>query len=110
MKILFLSLILSTSHFLFAQNSFEIKAVGSSYSHAELVSALTNANLCNFYYSDKRRVLSFDDGAQVELFSKSELPTLSENCFIPSSFQNNDEYWEVSSTGVLIRRIQTQSK
>jgi hypothetical protein len=55
-------------------------------------------------------VLTFDDGAQVELLSKNELPDLSDDCFIPSSFQNNNEYWEVSSTGVLIRRIQIQSK
>lgn len=105
MKILLLSLIISTCHFLFAQTPYEIKTVGATYSSSELLEALSNANFCHFYYSDKRRLLNFDDGAQVELLSKNELPDLSDDCFIPSSFPNNDEYWEVSTTGVLIRRI-----
>ncbi len=112
MKFILLSTVIISS-LTFGQASgtfFEIKNVGTLYSSKQLDSAMVAADFCHFFFEDKRRVMNFSDGSVVELLQKGELVGYEDACFVSSANQRSNEYWEISSTGTLIRRLQTRGK
>lgn len=90
-----------------AQNHYEVKSLGNSYSELEINNAMHAAEWCNYYYLNERRELKFDDGAIVELKKKSELPGVDSNCFIEKNPTHENNIWQISSSGKLVRRIPT---
>lgn len=68
-----------------AQQSFEIKALGTNYSEAQMLAAFNSADFCGSHYANDRFLIVFDDGSEVELLSASELPQLSESCILPAN-------------------------
>jgi hypothetical protein len=57
-------------------NVFQVVETGSKYTSEALITALSQADWCGFYYSSERHVLKFDDGSVAELLSFSELKGL----------------------------------
>lgn len=112
MKIYFIAVLLASS-LSFGQsgnNFYEIKNLGTNYTMEELDSAMLAANFCHFFFEDKRRAMNFNDGSVVELLHKGELVGYEDTCFVSSANQRSNEYWEISSTGTLIRRLQIRGK
>jgi hypothetical protein len=90
-----------------AQTNFEIKSLGTSYSEVEINNAMLNAEWCKYYYSSERRELNFDDGAIVELKKQSELFGVDPSCVIEKNPTHDNNIWQISSSGKLIRRVPT---
>ncbi|MCF8408412.1 MAG: hypothetical protein K9G36_05495 [Crocinitomicaceae bacterium] len=96
--------------FLFSFSSFcqkkvgEVLKTGNTYSSDEISLAISKADWCGYLHENQRLKINFDDGAVVELFSKSEL-TLSN--FPPECFQNNTTedsgVYKIHESGILIR-------
>jgi len=104
---LILLLTIVSSNPLNAQNNFEIKSLGSSYSEIEINNAMHGAEWCKYYYSNERRVLNFDDGAIIELKKQSELSGVHPSCFIEKNPTHENNIWQISSSGKLVRRVPT---
>jgi len=96
--------------FSWAQSSYNIVSLGSSYSQSQIDQAIQNADLCGFYYENENRKMTFDDGAIVELNSSSIDNTIDQSCTVPVHSGSINEYWEISPTGHLLRRLQTFGK
>lgn len=93
-----------------SQSSFTIISAGDSYTASQLEEALNNADMCGFYFENTKRTLLFDDGSIVELNSTSSDPNLDVSCSVPNQNGTNNEYWEISANGHLVRRLQTLGK
>lgn len=110
MKLFFtLLFIVAFYSFSFSQNLFEIRNVGENYSRESINSAILNADWCGFYYSDRRRVLNFDDGTVVEFLSAEEIQNkganLDINCY--SDFiKNDDKTYLIHSTGRILIKVE----
>lgn len=94
-------------NFSFSQGeTYTILNLGTDYSTNEINTAFANANLCGFYFTTENREITFDDGTIVELKKQSDLPNLSDTCFISYNPNLSNEIWEISSNGYLLRKIQ----
>ena len=65
-----------------SQVNFEIQSLGTTYSHIDLQNVFNSADFCGSHYQNQRFLITFDDGAKVELLSASELPQLQANCIL----------------------------
>lgn len=98
---------------LFAQNTFEIKKVGSQYSSSQITAAFASADFCGSYFQSKRNILVFNDGSEVELKSKAELLgqgiSLPESCFISDETHYFKSIWSISQNGMIMKGFDTQT-
>ncbi len=90
-----------------SQSNFEVTSVGSTYSITQIETALQNIDLCGYYYFDANRILTFDDGAIVQLKKGSEIANLETTCITNESPVHAQETWEIAPNGQLIKRIPT---
>jgi hypothetical protein len=114
MKKIVLSLVMMMSSIcLFAQETYEIKKVGSQYTTSEINAAFTSANLCGSYFQSKRNILVFIDGSEIELKSKSELQnqgiTLAESCFLSDETHYFKNLWSIAENGMIMKGFDTQT-
>lgn len=65
-----------------SQANYEILSLGTTYTEADIQNAFSTADFCGSHYQNQRFLIVFDDGAQVELLSASELPHLSAGCIL----------------------------
>lgn len=85
---------------------FQVIETGSKYTGETLMSALSNADWCGFYYSSERHILQFDDGAVVELLSYSELKNLGVSAAEVCEMVNggvDDSIYSIAENGYIIR-------
>jgi len=92
-----------------SQNKFIIKQVGTKYLTEEINSAISAADWCGFYYTQKRRELNFDDGSIVEFLSAEEIESsgiqLNSTCF--SNYEiKDDKIYLIHSTGRVLIRVE----
>ena len=90
-----------------AQNYYEVKSLGNTYSEVEINNAMIAAEWCKYYYSSERRELKFDDGAIVDLKKQSELSGVDPNCFVEKNSTHENNIWQITSSGKLVRRVPT---
>ncbi|MCE2712739.1 MAG: hypothetical protein LW688_09390 [Cryomorphaceae bacterium] len=113
MKLIYSLLFTLTTSFLgFSQTNFEILNTGKKYSSEQLAEAFKTANLCGSYYTQKRNVLTFDDGAQVALKSSEELKKdgveLQAECVLPEGSAYYEAIWSIGENGRLLKGFQTE--
>ena len=89
----------------FGQTNYEITEVGNSYSQTQIESALNDADMCGFHYSNSNRELVFDDGSIVLLKSAQQAQGMAADCFIQPNEAHQNEVWQIASSGHLVRRI-----
>lgn len=87
-----------------------IETIGGQYTSEDVKYAITNADMCGFFYSDSKRKMTFDDGTVVFLNSSSEDSTIDNSCVVSNNEDDIKEYWEISQSGHLIRRIKQVTK
>lgn len=114
MKKIVLSLVMMIfSICLFAQETYEIKKVGSQYTTSEINAAFASANLCGSYFQSKRNILVFIDGSEIELKSKTELQnqgiTLAESCFLSDETHYFKNLWSIAENGMIMKGFDTQT-
>jgi hypothetical protein len=94
-----------------AQEKFEIQNTGTKYSIEQIAAAFKNADFCGSFYNTKRNIIKLDDGAIVELFSKSELSeksiALDAKCFLNDDVYFFPAIWSVSAEGHLFKGSDT---
>lgn len=101
------------SVFVFGQNSFEIKKIGTQYTESQINSAFTTADFCGSYFQTKRNLLVFNDGSEVELKSKTELLnegiSLSESCFLSDETHYFKSIWSIAANGMIMKGFDSQA-
>ena len=94
MKKTFLFCLFFTVFFTHAQEKYSDIQIGTKYTLIQLKEAVNKASWCGYYHSEFEFELTFDDGAIVNLKSKSQLlqsgHELSESCFQSNLFESND--------------------
>ncbi|MEX2483436.1 MAG: hypothetical protein WED10_02700 [Brumimicrobium sp.] len=108
--------ILSTfiSAFSFAQKMdsqfYSIDSLGDQYTVENINDAVEKADMCGFFYENSRRKMIFDDGTVLFLESASGSNSIEDTCAVENNKNDDKEYWEISDSGHLIRRIKEESK
>jgi hypothetical protein len=92
------------------KNICTIKTIGNKYSESDILEAVTKADWCGYFHENSRLLLTFDDGAIVELFSKKELGevTLNDSCFQNENTKDNGVY-KIHESGILIRMMSARN-
>lgn len=112
LKLFFLSFLISTVSFTqdYEGQYFVIDQLGDKYSEEFIESAIEEADMCGFFYNNSRRKMIFDDGAVLYLKSTDENNSIDENCSTLNNQNDDKEYWEISDSGHLVRRIKQVTK
>ena len=106
----FLILFFLNQSFSQSQN-FEVKKMGKKYSEIQLVTALSNADWCGYFHENSRYIITFDDGASVELLSKKEISSsekLNDACFQNENIKDNGIY-KIHESGALVRMLSARN-
>lgn len=111
MKKTFLFCLFFTVFFIHAQEKYSDIQIGTKYTLIQLKEAVNKASWCGYYHSEFEFELTFDDGAIVNLKSKSQLlqsgHELSESCF-QSNFSESNDIFVIAENGNLFVPKSTQ--
>lgn len=111
MKKTFLFCLFFTVFFTHAQEKYSDIQIGTKYTLIQIKEAVKKASWCGYYHSELEFELTFDDGAIVNLKSKSQLlqsgHELSENCF-QSNFSESNDVFVIAENGNLFVPKSTQ--
>lgn len=112
MKIIILIFFALFSLPILGQSSFfTVIKTGTNYSENELKESIKKADWCGYFNETSRFILSFDDGAIVELFSKKELvgvEIFKDSCFQNENTKDNGVY-KIHESGILIRMLSARN-
>lgn len=116
MKILFLTIFLQFFNLFFCfgqSNTYEIVNTNNIENIQSYVNALNDAVLHSHRFQDQRRIITFESGVEIELFSINELNAMNFN-LDPSNLTvqtiSTQQIWAVSSNNKIIIKYESTSK
>jgi hypothetical protein len=113
MKKIFLSLVMMMSSIcLFAQETYEIKKVGSQYTTSEINAAFASADFCGFYFKNKNHIIKLDDGAEILLLGEMQSSgfVMEQACYVADDKIFPEASWSISPTGIIVRKLTVNTK
>jgi hypothetical protein len=109
-KLLFFGFIILSFSSFCQKNVGDVLQTGNRYTSSEILLAISKADWCGYFHENQRLKINFDDGAIVELFSKSDLSSLN---FSPECFQNNSTedtgVYKIHSNGSIVRMVRVSN-
>lgn len=106
-RLILTSIMMFTVLCAFSKNTFEIIKVGTTYSTEQIITALSQSDMCGSFFQSKRNRLEFNDGTVVELKSKTELDTekiqLPESCVISDETVYYKAIWSIAPNNLLLK-------
>lgn len=98
--------------FAFTQSSFEVKTLGTHYTHEQITHAFASSDFCGAHFNSKRNILEMVDGTIVELKSKAELDAAGiiypMSCFIEDNVTYYKAIWSIGENGILLKGYNTE--
>lgn len=104
MKTIAIAIFLLAFNNLNAQESnFSIVKIGDKYSQEQLITSMSGADWCGYYFLNEKHQLKFDDGSIVEFKSASEIDGLDHSC-VGQPYED-DKTYSIHSTGRIMIRV-----
>ena len=89
------------------KKGYQILKIDDQFDLTFCISTIENANWCGFRYLEKRNIIKFESGLQIELYSISEMNNTginnSNGCELSDEKAMANSVWKLSETGVVLR-------